>query len=159
MHATRSLRYFCRKHRLIFLATTRRWDAITSWRSKTQKQLGLPSRWYDDKRLQWAATSFLQPQAMLHDRLLFNSSLERGGGEGWTIDLYLDDLDTRYGGIDSVLLWHSYPNIGLDSRNQFDVNSAPHALSLFHIRIRDVLICHILMSIRCLPRFRGVSPR
>ena len=39
---------------------------------------------------------------MLHDRLLFNRSLERGSGEGWTVDIYLDDLDVRYGGIDSV---------------------------------------------------------
>ena len=51
---------------------------------------------------------------MLHDRFIFNRSMERGGGEGWTVNTYLDDLDERYGGVDSVLLWHSYPNIGDD---------------------------------------------
>ena len=58
---------------------------------------------------------------MLHDRYLFDESKERGGGEGWTVDAYLDDLEQRYGGVDSVLLWHSYPNIGIDDRNQFDM--------------------------------------
>lgn len=85
------------------------WQAVSQWRDKTRAALKMPSKWYDDQQLAWAATSYLQPQAMLHDRLLFNNSLERGGGEGWTIDIYLDDLDERYGGIDSVLLWHSYP--------------------------------------------------
>ena len=58
---------------------------------------------------------------MLHDRYLFDNSLERGGGEGWTVNRYLDDLQERYGGVDAVLLWHSYPNIGVDDRNQFDM--------------------------------------
>jgi hypothetical protein len=64
-----------------------RWEAVSAWRGETRAALGLPSKWYDDQRLAWAATSFLQPQAMLHDRLLFNGSLERGGGEGpWRAD-------------------------------------------------------------------------
>ena len=39
----------------------------------------------------------------------------------WTVDKYLADVRSRYGGIDSVLLWASYPNIGTDDRNQFDM--------------------------------------
>jgi len=30
----------------------------------------------------------------------------------YTIGRYLDDVDKRYGGIDSVLVWHTYSNIG-----------------------------------------------
>jgi iron(II)-dependent oxidoreductase len=37
----------------------------------------------------------------------------------YTVDRFLVDLDKRYGGIDSVLLWPVYPNIGIDNRNQF----------------------------------------
>jgi hypothetical protein len=39
---------------------------------------------------------------------------------GYTVDKFLDDLNTRYGGVDSILLWPTYTNIGIDDRNQFD---------------------------------------
>ncbi len=39
----------------------------------------------------------------------------------YTVDRYLDDLDARFGGIDSVLIWSVYPNIGIDDRNQTDL--------------------------------------
>ncbi|MGD0089182.1 MAG: SUMF1/EgtB/PvdO family nonheme iron enzyme, partial [Planctomycetota bacterium] len=39
----------------------------------------------------------------------------------YTVDRYLDDLEKRYGGIDSVLLWPVYPNVGIDNRNQHDL--------------------------------------
>ena len=45
---------------------------------------------------------------------------DRNTGE-WTVDKYLADVEERYGGIDSVLLWQNYPNIGIDDRNQFDM--------------------------------------
>ena len=39
----------------------------------------------------------------------------------YTVDRYLDDVTKRYGGIDAVLLWPVYPNIGIDDRNQHDL--------------------------------------
>ena len=75
---------------------------------------------------------------MLHDRYLFDESKERGGGEGWTVNTYLDDLEQRYGGVDSVLLWHSYPNIGIDDRNQFDMlDSLPGGRSGVRRLVKD----------------------
>ena len=71
---------------------------------------------YSEPALQWAQRSFVQPQMMAHDRYFYDPVAGR-----YTVDRYLDDLETRYGGIDSVLVWPTYPNIGVDNRNQFDL--------------------------------------
>ena len=79
---------------------------------------------YDDDRVSWARTSFVQPQLMFHDRFLYDRIKDE-----WTVEKYLADVIERYGGIDSVLLWQGYPNIGVDDRNQFDMlDSLPGGL-------------------------------
>jgi gamma-glutamyl hercynylcysteine S-oxide synthase len=53
---------------------------------------------------------------MIEDRYFYDPISGR-----YTVDRYLNDLEKRYGGIDAVLIWPTYPNIGIDSRNQFDM--------------------------------------
>jgi hypothetical protein len=66
--------------------------------------------------LNWTRLSYVQPQVHLFDRFLYDRETHQ-----FTVSRYLHDLKDRYGGIDSVLLWPTYPNIGLDDRNQFDM--------------------------------------
>ena len=62
---------------------------------------------------------------MVHDRYLYDRTTNQ-----WTVDRYLDDLLERYGGIDSVLLWTGYTNLGADERNAFDLfRNLPGGLS------------------------------
>ena len=53
---------------------------------------------------------------MIHDRYFYDPAARH-----YTVKRYLDDVTERYGGIDSVLIWHGYPNIGIDNRNQYDL--------------------------------------
>ena len=72
---------------------------------------------------------------MLHDRFLYDRASSQ-----WTVSRFLEDLKTRflvsvflkyhptlpcrYGGVDSLLLWQGYPNIGLDDKNQFEMTES-----------------------------------
>ena len=66
--------------------------------------------------LRWTQSSFIQPQMMVEDRYFYDPVAGK-----YTVDRYLDDLEKRYGGIDSVLIWPTYSNMGIDNRNQHDM--------------------------------------
>ena len=78
--------------------------------------MGYDGAEYSRPELRWTQSSFVQPQMMIEDRYFYDPAAGR-----YTVDRYLDDLEKRYGGIDSVLVWHTYPNIGIDNRNQYDL--------------------------------------
>jgi formylglycine-generating enzyme required for sulfatase activity len=89
---------------------------ITRWRDERRIRVGYDGSRYNNPALRWTQTSFIQPQMMVHDRFFYDPVARR-----YTVDRYLDDLDQRYGGIDSVLIWPTYPNMGIDNRNQHDM--------------------------------------
>lgn len=89
---------------------------ITHWRAERLIRVGYDDFLYREPALLWTQSSFVQPQMMIHDRKFYDPSTR-----AYTVDRYLDDVNKRYGGIDSVLIWHTYSNIGIDSRNQYDL--------------------------------------
>ena len=98
-------------------AETAAWLAdIQHWRAENHLRMGYDATQYQRPELLWTQTSFIQPQMMVHDRYFYDPAAQQ-----YTVNRYLDDVDSRYGGIDSVLLWHTYPNLGIDNRNQFDL--------------------------------------
>ncbi len=101
--------------------THQRWLAdITHWRAERRIRIAYDPSRYAWPALQWTQSSFMQPQMMVHDRYFFDPAT------GYTVNRYLDDLDKRYGGIDAVLIWATYPNMGVDDRNQLQmVESMP----------------------------------
>jgi formylglycine-generating enzyme required for sulfatase activity len=89
---------------------------IKHWRGERLIRIGYDGSRYDRPELKWTQSSFLQPQMMVQDRYFYDPVARH-----YTVDRYLDDLDKRYGGIDAVLIWPTYPNMGIDDRNQLDL--------------------------------------
>ncbi len=89
---------------------------IRHWRSERRIRIGYSGARYDMPALKWAQCSFMQPQMMIEDRYFYDPVAQK-----YTVDRYLDDVEKRYGGIDAVLIWPTYPNMGIDNRNQHDM--------------------------------------
>jgi len=99
--------------------------AVTAWRNERRIRVGFDPWRYSLPALEWAQSSFMQPQMMVQDRYFYDPVAGK-----YTVDRYLDDLEKRYGGIDAVLIWSTYPNMGIDDRNQLDmVRSMPGGIA------------------------------
>ena len=77
------------------------WSGLNAWSERRRAQLLAEQpetgdfSAYDNPDIDWARTAFVQPQAMIHDRYLYDRATDE-----WTVDRFLDDFETRYGGID-----------------------------------------------------------
>jgi formylglycine-generating enzyme required for sulfatase activity len=89
---------------------------LIDWRREHLVRIGYDDANYRRPELQWAQRNFVHVQMMVEDRYFHDPLTGR-----YTVDRYLDDLEARFGGIDSVLIWYVYPNIGIDDRNKTDL--------------------------------------
>ncbi len=106
---------------------------ITHWRFERRIRVGYDGSRYDIPALRWTQSSFIQPQMMVQDRFFYDPDSNR-----YTVDRYLDDLEKRYGGIDAVLIWPTYPNMGIDNRDQLDmIRFMPGGIKAVRQMIRD----------------------
>jgi len=119
---------------------------IQHWRDERRIRIGYDGSRYDLPALKWTQSSFFQPQMMVEDRYFYDPVAHQ-----YTVDRYLDDVEKRYGGIDAVLIWPTYPNMGIDNRNQHDmirsmpggVTGVKQMIADFHRRnVRVLRRCH-----------------
>jgi hypothetical protein len=87
--------------------------ALNRWRVSAADRIGYESTVYDD--VPWAAGVHVIAQVWLWDERLYDHASGR-----FTVERLLADAEEQYGGFDAVVLWHAYPVIGLDERNQYD---------------------------------------
>ncbi len=89
---------------------------IQHWRRERLIKMGFQDTEYTRPDLLWTQKSFIQTLLHVSDRFFYDATSRK-----YRVDYFLDDLRKRYGGIDCVIVWHHYPNIGVDNRNQFDL--------------------------------------
>jgi len=98
---------------------------LKHWRTERLIRIGYEGTRYESPALKWTQASFIQPQMMVQDRFFYDAGAHR-----YTVDRYVDDTVARYGGIDAVLIWPTYPNMGIDNRNQHDmIRSMPGGIA------------------------------
>ena len=128
---------------------------LKDWRREHLTRIGYDDANYRRPELQWAQRNFVHAQMMVEDRYFYDPATGR-----YTVDRYLDDLERRYGGIDSVLLWYVYPNIGIDDRNQFDLaRDLPGGLEGLRGAIEDFHRRGVRVFLPTMPWDNGTRPQ
>lgn len=90
--------------------------AMRAWRAEQLAKMKVDRSNYANPEFAWAKSSFIQPLMMVEDRFFYDPQART-----YTVGRYLADLRKRYDGIDSILIWPTYPNIGIDDRNTDDM--------------------------------------
>ncbi|MFO1477108.1 MAG: formylglycine-generating enzyme family protein [Verrucomicrobiota bacterium] len=89
--------------------------ALAAWRAGIRAELKYDDSLYRRPEFRWAAANYCCGCVMLWDEEFFDPQ----SGE-FTVNAFLDTGEREFGGYDSIVLWHAYPRIGVDDRNQFD---------------------------------------
>ena len=70
---------------------------------------------YDDPGRKWYHTAFSEYFAFMYDTHFYDRHARR-----YRIDELIEMGKREFGGFDCIVIWNSYPRLGIDERNQFD---------------------------------------
>jgi hypothetical protein len=88
---------------------------LVEWRAGERRRLNYDDALYRRTDFAWTASSFACCFLMLCDETFYDRTRDR-----YRVEEFLEEGVREFGGFDSMVLWHAYPRIGLDERNQFD---------------------------------------
>lgn len=88
--------------------------ALARWRDEAHARLGYDGAIYHRAATGWTASCYSVALIWLWDERLFDRAANRFDVAGFL------EKTADHGGFDGVVLWHAYPIIGIDDRNQFD---------------------------------------
>jgi hypothetical protein len=90
-------------------------EALKRWRSEAAERVAYDDSAYGLPEFAWTQGCFSVALVWLWDELLYDHAAAR-----FTPERFCDESERDFGGFDGVVLWHAYPVIGIDERNQFD---------------------------------------
>lgn len=88
---------------------------LHQWRSVTRELMGYNGGSYQQPAFAWISRTFALGFLMLFDQRVYDPATGQ-----YRIENLLDEAEADFGGFDAIVLWHAYPKIGFDARNQFD---------------------------------------
>jgi hypothetical protein len=88
---------------------------LAAWRAQQRGALNYSDALYQRPDFAWVPGSYACCFLMLCDERFYDATNGR-----YRIKEWLEASQRDFGGFDSAVLWHAYPRIGLDERNQFD---------------------------------------
>ncbi len=90
-------------------------EMLREWREGARARIAYDDELYRREEFVWTQRCFSVALVWLWDERLWDFS-----AGCFTPERLLDEATREFGGYDAVVLWHAYPVIGVDERNQFD---------------------------------------
>lgn len=90
-------------------------EQLNAWRKEAKTKLNYSDALYRNPDFRWASSAYNCYFLMMYDETFYN----RKEGK-YLVEEFIDESEKAFGRLDIVVLWHAYPRIGLDDRNQFD---------------------------------------
>ena len=87
-------------------------ETLHQWRDSTRALLQTDDSLYRLPEFAWVPRTFTLALVMMNDLLFYDGD--------YRLDAFLEHGVREFGGYDALILWHAYPRIGFDERNQFD---------------------------------------
>jgi len=90
-------------------------ESMTNWRKEMRAKLNYDDALYINSDFKWVSSAYNCFFLMMYDELFYDRTTDQ-----YKVDEFLDWGEKEFGKLDIIVLWHAYPRIGLDDRNQFD---------------------------------------
>ena len=114
-------------------------DALGRWRAEAAGRIAYDDAAYRAPEFAWVRRCFAVALVWLWDELLYDHE-----AQAFTPERFCAESEREFGGFDGVVLWHAYPVVGIDERNQFDfyreVAGLPELVSAFQERGLEVFV-------------------